>query len=133
MPEFSHTSLQRLASCDMRLQTLFHAVITQVDCSILEGHRSRDRQEAAYARGQSKLHWPRSKHNARPSLAVDAAPWPIDWDDRDRFHLFGGIVLGTAKQLGIALRWGGDWDGDFQTRDNRFDDLVHFEVRSKLP
>lgn len=133
MPRFSKTSLDRLSRCDQRLQSVFHAVISQVDCTILEGHRSQDRQDAAFARGVSKLRWPNSKHNALPSLAIDAAPWPIDWDDRDRFHLFGGLVLGTAKQLGIALRWGGDWDGDFETRDNRFDDLVHFELKGKLP
>lgn len=129
MPHFSQRSLNRLATCHPDLQAVFHAVITHFDCSILEGHRSRDSQEAAFARGQSKLRWPRSKHNTSPSLAVDAAPWPIDWEDRERFHLFGGTVLGIARQKGIALRWGGDWDGDFQVRDNRFDDLVHFELK----
>jgi len=36
--------------------------------------------------------------------------------------------MGTAQSLGYPLRWGGDWDGDTETNDNRFDDLVHFEL-----
>jgi hypothetical protein len=28
----------------------------------------------------------------------------------------------------VRVRWGGDWDGDFETKDNKFDDLVHFEI-----
>jgi hypothetical protein len=30
--------------------------------------------------------------------------------------------------MGIELRWGGDWSMDFEVKDNRFDDLVHFEI-----
>lgn len=115
------------------MQAIFQSVIAHVDCTVLEGHRPRERQDAAFARGQSTLRWPKSKHNHTPSLAIDAAPWPLDWEDRERFHLFGGIVLGVAKQKGIALRWGGDWNGDFHVRDNRFDDLVHFELKGVQP
>ena len=28
-----------------------------------------------------------------PSRAVDVVPYPIDWDDRERFHLFAGFVI----------------------------------------
>jgi len=31
--------------------------------------------------------------------------------------------------MGLKIRWGGDWDMDTQTKDNKFDDLVHFELR----
>jgi peptidoglycan L-alanyl-D-glutamate endopeptidase CwlK len=37
--------------------------------------------------------------------------------------------LGVASQMGLKIRWGGDWDMDTQTKDNKFDDLVHFELR----
>ena len=29
---------------------------------------------------------------------------------------------------GVEIRWGGDWDSDTQVKDNKFDDLVHFEL-----
>ena len=44
------------------------------------------------------------------------------------FYYFGGFVLGTAQEMGLDIRWGGDWDGD-RSLDQRFDDLVHFERR----
>jgi hypothetical protein len=28
----------------------------------------------------------------------------------------------------LKLRWGGDWDMDTEVKDNKFDDLVHFEL-----
>ena len=61
--------------------------------------------------------------------AVDLAPYPINWNDRDRFHYMGGMVRGIAKQLNLNVRWGGDWDSDGETKDNNFDDLVHIEIR----
>ena len=57
------------------------------------------------------------------------APYPIDWDDRERFHLFAGFVIGIAKSMGITLRWGGDWNMNFEVDDNQFDDFPHFEIR----
>ena len=41
---------------------------------------------------------------------------------------FAGVVKGIASQMGIGIRWGGDWDMDTEVKDNRFDDLVHFEL-----
>ena len=53
----------------------------------------------------------------------------IDWEDRERFHLFAGYVLGVARGMGITLRWGGDWNMNFEVDDNKFDDFPHFELR----
>ena len=49
--------------------------------------------------------------------------------DRERQTLFAGFVLGVANQMGIKLRWGGDWDQDFEVQDNKFDDFPHFELK----
>ena len=67
--------------------------------------------------------------NANPSRAVDVAPYPIDWSDRERFTYFAGFVKGIASQMGIDIIWGGDWDNDTDLKDNGFDDLVHFELK----
>ena len=131
MPKFSNRSLERLATCHPDLQRLFREVIRHVDCSILVGHRDRAAQEAAVEAGHSQLGWPRSLHNREPSLAVDVAPWPIDWADLERFRAFGGFVLGVASQMGIPLRWGGDWDGDWSFRDQQLIDLPHFELQEE--
>ena len=129
MPRFGKKSKQRLETCDKRLQEVFNEVIKTVDCSVLEGHRAKDRQNALYKEGKTMLKYPKGRHNATPSRAVDVCPYPIDWSDRERFHLFSGFVLGIAKSMGINLRWGGDWNQNWFVDDNKFDDFPHFELR----
>ena len=129
MPRFGKRSKERLATCDERLQEVFNEVIQFVDCSVLEGHRSQERQDKLYDEGKTKVKYPRGRHNSNPSRAVDVTPYPVDWEDRERQTLFAGFVLGIARAKGIKLRWGGDWDMDFQVMDNRFDDFPHFEIK----
>jgi hypothetical protein len=131
MPRYSKRSKERLASCDERLQEVFNEVIKHVDCSVLEGHRSKERQNRLYDEGRTKVKYPNGRHNISPSKAVDVTPYPVDWEDRERQTLFAGFVIGIARGMGYRLRWGGDWDMDFQVMDNRFDDFPHFEIRDK--
>lgn len=134
MPKFSRRSTERLASSHPDLQTIFDVVVAHFDCSVLCGHRGEAEQNQMVADGRSKLSWPHSKHNSRPSMAVDVAPYPIDWRDMKRWYLFGGYVLATARQLygdgqiEHLVRWGGDWDLDTDLSDQRFNDLPHFEL-----
>ena len=129
MPKFGRKSRTRLATCDTELQNLFSEVVKYFDCSILIGHRGEEDQNKAFDEERSKVRWPKGKHNSKPSTAVDVAPYPINWEDRERFIYFGGFVKGCAFHMGIPLRWGGDWDNDTSLSDNKFDDLVHFELR----
>jgi peptidoglycan L-alanyl-D-glutamate endopeptidase CwlK len=128
MPKFSEKSLAKLATCDSRLQKVFHEVVRDFDCTVLEGHRNKERQNRMVDEGKSQVRWPDGKHNRVPSAAVDVCPYPVAWDDRERQSLFAGFVLATAKAMDVNLRWGGDWDRDTEVRDNGFDDLVHFEL-----
>lgn len=128
MPAFSARSRAQLETCDQRIQDIFNRVIDTVDCTIIEGHRDEERQNEMFRTGKSQLRWPASKHNSSPSLAVDVAAYPIDWKDRERATLFAGYVLGIAENMGVRLRWGGDWNRDWQVTDNSFDDLWHFEI-----
>lgn len=124
MPKFSKQSLNRLQSCDERLLKLFNEVIKHFDCTILEGRRTVERQSMLVEQGKSKTM--NSKHLT--GKAVDVAPYPINWEDRERFTYFAGFVMGVASQQGLKIRWGGDWDKDTDLSDNSFDDLPHFEI-----
>lgn len=125
MPNFSKRSRDRLNTTDERLVKLFNEVVKHFDCTILEGLRTEERQEQLVKDGKSKTM--KSKHLI--GHAVDVAPYPIDWSDRERFTYFAGFVMGIASQQGINLRWGGDWDQDKDLNDNSFDDLPHFELK----
>jgi len=129
LPKFGSRSKERLTTCDEILQKVFNEVIKYVDCSVLEGHRGEERQNRLFEEGKTKVTYPNGRHNSNPSNAVDVTPYPINWEDRERQTLFAGFVIGIARSMGITLRWGGDWDMDFEVMDNRFDDFPHFEIR----
>lgn len=128
MPKFSQRSLGRLNTCDEKLQRLFNEVVKFYDCTILCGHRNEQDQNEAYRSGMSQVRWPNSKHNSNPSVAVDVVPYPIDWNDKVRFYHFAGFVLGIAKEMGINITWGGDWNRNNNLKDQSFFDLPHFEL-----
>jgi peptidoglycan L-alanyl-D-glutamate endopeptidase CwlK len=113
------TSLQRLDECHPDLQRLVRAVVARMpagdDLTVLCGYRGQKEQDDAFARGTSKLKFPKSKHNNKPARAVDIAPYPVDWHDRAAFDRQRAFVLAVASDLGIRIRVI-DWD------------LPHFEL-----
>jgi hypothetical protein len=130
MPRFGKRSKERLKGVDAKLQNVLNEVVKYFDITIIEGLRSQERQNELVAQGKSKTKF--GKHVE--GKAVDIAPYPIDWNARDDFHYLGGFMLGMAASMGIKIRWGGDWNasslfkGQRTTKDNNFDDLVHFEI-----
>lgn len=129
---FSTRSKRKLETVDKRLQLVANRVIDIVDFTVLEGVRGKDRQNRLFKEGKSKLEWPESKHNvidpASNAKAFDLAPYPIDWNNSRRFYYLAGIVKAVAHEMGIKIRWGGDWDSDNDFSDQDFNDLVHFEL-----
>jgi peptidoglycan LD-endopeptidase CwlK len=131
MAKFGRRSKKQLATCHPDLQMILNSAIKFVDFSVLEGHRGEELQNKYYHEGRSKLKFPRGKHNQSPSLAVDIAPYPIDWKDLNRFGAVAFFIKGVAASKGIKLRLGADWNGDFKFNEN-FLDLPHIELSSKL-
>lgn len=133
MPKFGQTSIKNLSTCHEDLIELFNEVILHWDCSVIEGYRDEAGQNRAFREGNSKVKYPNGKHNRIPSNAVDVVPYILGkgvvWESRECLA-FGGFVMGVASQLGLRIRWGGDWDGDRDVNDQSFNDLVHFEVIS---
>ena len=129
MPKFSKRSKQNLSECHPDLQKLFNEVIKHYDCTVTDGHREEKEQNYAYNKGWSKLKFPKSKHNKKPSLAADVVPYPINYQDKVRLYNFGGFVKGIASQMKIKIRWGGDWDSDTDLHDQNFMDLPHYELK----
>lgn len=119
-------SLKRLAECARDLQRLVREVEVGVDrgdlapyvldITVLCGFRGEAEQNQAVADGTSKLRWPDSKHNQKPSRAVDVVPYPIEWKDSRQELILRGYILATAARLGIRVRTI-SWD------------LPHFELR----
>jgi len=137
MPRFSKRSRSRLEGVDPRLVLVLNEVVKYFDIVVIEGKRSQERQNELVKQGKSKTKF--GKHVL--GKAVDIAPYDptvkgkIDWNARDDFHYMGGFVLGIACKMGVNVRWGGDWSSSSlakevrTTKDNNFDDLVHFEIK----
>lgn len=135
MNNFSIVSKERLKTCHRDLQVLFAHVIIDYDCSVICGTRTAKEQDEAFTAGNSKLQWPKSKHNSIPSMAVDVAPHEngVDWGKLQSAH-FSGYVKGIADQLyrigtiSHRIRCGVDWDEDNDIDDTTFWDGAHFEI-----
>jgi peptidoglycan LD-endopeptidase CwlK len=132
MPQFSDLSKKRLAECHPDLQRILNVAIKEVDFTVMCGHRGKAEQDEAFENKKSRVRWPNSKHNKVPSTAVDIAPWlpevKIDWNDTAAFARLVGYIERIADDLGVRIRWGGDWNENFRTRDERLIDMPHIEL-----
>jgi len=133
---FSYNQYKKLCSCDSRLIALFAEVNKTFPCIIVCGYRNEADQNKSHNQNKSRFRYPNSKHNTVPALAIDVMPCgiyqSIDWKDRTRITYFAGFVKGIAFQMGINITWGGDWDNDTDLRDNKFNDLAHYELSNPL-
>lgn len=130
MPEFSQESKNKLRTCHPAIREAIEDAIGLIDFTVLYGHRTAEEQHRLFLEGKSRLDAGRgSKHEHFPSLAVDIAPYPVDWQDINRFRVLAGVVMGIAYTRGITLRWGGDWDRDWDEKDEKnLRDFGHFEL-----
>lgn len=129
MPKFSKTSEARLQTCHPDIVAVCRELIKQYDFSVLEGHRGEKEQNAAYDAGNSHVRYPNSAHNKNPSLAVDIAPYPIDWGNLARFreliYRFDAVaaVLRGRGEIQSHFEYGAFWPN--------FKDYPHIEIKEK--
>lgn len=153
--KWGRSSLERLTTCSQGIRAVCNRALSYgiTDISVICGHRSQEAQTSAFNQGVSCVQWPDSMHNAVPSVAVDIYPYhprfklltghpdqvraiarDMKWTTLTansfilcEFHRMAGVIFAAAKEEGVELRWGGDWDSDGDTTDQTFMDLCHFE------
>lgn len=132
MRTWSDKSQEVYDELDPRLQRLVTRIRDEVaDISLVSGFRDKYEQNEKHDLGVSTLRWPNSKHNHLPSIAVDLQPYPFPRDVKKLWGALGyiaGRAFGIAAEEGIRIRWGGDWDGDGDVTNQKFDDLFHIEL-----
>lgn len=127
MPKFSKVSRQRLNSCHPDIIRVCEELIKQYDFSVLEGYRGEKEQNKAFDKGTSCVRYPNSAHNKTPALAVDIAPYPIDWLDLGRFremiYRFDAVACMLRERGEIKSRfvYGAFW--------KTLKDFPHIEVK----
>jgi len=147
----SKLSLSRLDGVDPQLVKVVKRAIeiTQQDFLVVEGVRSKIQCYINYGKGRTAVQCtvkgvpalyaqpklPRvtwlnnplsSKHVT--GKAVDLVPYPVDWNDLAKFDQVAKAVFAAAKELGVSIRWGADWDNDGNYREKGEYDSPHFEL-----
>jgi peptidoglycan L-alanyl-D-glutamate endopeptidase CwlK len=132
-------SRERLAGVHPDLTRVVERAIelTEVDFTVLEGIRSKSRQEKLVASGASQTM--NSRHLTGHAVDLGAlVGGQVRWDWALYLRI-AGAVRTASLELGIPIRWGGTWGllsdlkGDI-TADvlhKRFPDGPHYELPSK--
>jgi peptidoglycan L-alanyl-D-glutamate endopeptidase CwlK len=128
MFSFGKRSESILMTCDERLRMVAREAILTYDFAVISGHRTREEHQRNLDAGTTTVPYEKSKHSLNLSHAIDLAPWPIDWQDTDRFFFLAGVMFMAAKKCKVPIRWGGDWNRDFNFKNQNFFDLPHFEL-----
>lgn len=110
--------------------------LTKQDFMVLEGVRTPERQRELYAQGRTKpgpkVTWTLTSNHFKQKdgcgHAVDLVPFPVDWNDLKKFDAMSKAMFAAAKELGIKIRWGADWDSDGKPREKGESDSPHFEL-----
>ena len=152
----NQTSINKLMTCKTPLIKFGTALDLVVPSIVMWGHRPEKDQQKMYDSGRSRAKPGQSKHNVNPSEAIDIVYDTVDWQALDdywrvlkwvrqgkridpqkyknatmewaRAYWYCGMAMMIAKDHGINIRGGHNWDGDFDIKDQNFYDLFHFEL-----
>lgn len=160
MPQYGQSSRSKLHTCHRDIQTNMNVLILYFDNTVIFGHRTPEEQFELFKKGRKFIGRPGeeqnankwiienkreivthkdgyiklSRHNKYPSEAIDIAPWPLNWNKKNRFYYQAGIVQWVSHKLYAegktehVLKWGADWDMDHDFDDHDFVDLPHFQL-----
>ena len=119
----SRKSLDRLAGVHPDLVRVVKRAIeiTTVDFAVLEGVRSKARQEQLVKAGASQTM--NSRHITGHAVDLGAyVSGSVRWD-WPLYHKIADAMKQAAAELGVPIEWGGDW--------RTFKDGPHFQLPHK--
>lgn len=111
---------------DLRRVIMLAASMCHQPFEVFEARRTMARQKALVKSGFSRTY--DSRHLT--GHAADLVPLiggKLTWD-KAACLVIADVMKEAARELGIAMRWGGDWDRDGDHLDERFFDGPHFEL-----
>jgi peptidoglycan L-alanyl-D-glutamate endopeptidase CwlK len=127
--KFSNRSKANLEQADTNLVKLCYEVIKHFDFTVIESHRSLERQKELYDEGLSQIDGITQKgnHNYLPSRAIDIIPYekglnPFDGSEKSEllFYRMYREFERASRKLDIPIEWGGFWS---------FKDYPHIELK----
>ena len=127
------TSKQRLEGVHPTLKRIVERAIelTTCDFSVTEGLRTFERQKQLYEQRKTKTM--NSRHLR--GHAVDLCPYGVGdvWNranpaTKAAWYAIADAMYAAGKEQGVAIRWGGDFNGDGRDVGNDGWDWPHFEL-----
>ena len=149
--KLSERSLKSLEGVDPDLVKIVKRAIeiTEQDFIVIEGLRTKEQMMINYGKGrtvaqlavhgipasyakpkEAKVTWlnnPFASNHAK-GKAVDIVPYPVDWNDVKKLDKIAKAMFASAKEFGVSIRWGADWDNDGNYREKGETDSPHFEI-----
>jgi len=135
--KLSNRSLRRLEGVNPKLINLLLLAIkrTPVDFGVawMGGLRTAEEQNQLFKEGYSQRDGYEKISNHQLGDAVDLNVFVGSKmvESEKMLCLIAGVMFSCANELNIRVRWGGDWDEDGDIRDNKFNDMYHFEIINK--
>jgi peptidoglycan L-alanyl-D-glutamate endopeptidase CwlK len=143
-------SLANLKGVDERLVRVVKRAIqlTPVDFTVIEGVRTQEQCRVNFGKGRTaaelarhgiaasyakpaaaKVTWLSNPYASKhcKGLAVDLLP-VTGWNNLKSFDQVAAAMRAAAKELGVSIRWGADWDNDGKPREKGESDSPHFEL-----
>lgn len=146
MYHYGKRSEKNLETCHPDIQLILREAIKIIDISVIEGHRTLERQQFLYNSVPQRTTLDgivkKSNHQSSPSMAVDIVPYkkgynpffPASAKNAARFYFMMGIIRAIAVRLlslGFIthkIRFGLDWNSNDVFSDQKFHDLPHMEL-----
>ena len=134
MSKFGVKSEQRLLDANLVFQLLCRRVLERsvIDFGITRSYSTPEEQYKLFLSGVSKLdgYENKSNHNFNPSNAIDFVAYVgtnITWESKYYYYI-AGLFESCAKEIGVEIRWGGNFDMDNDIGEQSFNDLCHIEI-----
>ena len=121
MSKLSNKSLEKLKGVNSSLVNVIKRAIeiTTIDFVVIEGMRTIERQKELVKTKKSQTM--RSKHLLGRAIDIGAiVNGIISWDNK-YYSEIAKAMKQAAKELGVAIEWGGDW--------KTLVDAVHFQLK----
>ncbi len=132
--KLSDRSLERARDVNPKLINLILLAIrrTPIDFGVawMGGKRTAEEQNQLFKEGYSQCdgYEKLSKHQSGDAIDLNIFVGSRLVENKEMLCVVAGVMFSCANELGINLRWGLDWNGNGDIRDNKFNDMYHFEI-----
>lgn len=132
--KLSDRSLERAKDVNPKLINLILLAIrrTPIDFGVawMGGKRTPEEQNQLFKEDYSQCdgYEKISKHQSGDAIDLNVFVGSKMIDNKEMLCVVAGVMFACASELNIKIRWGGNWDSDGDIRDNKFNDLFHYEI-----